>query len=156
MALDPRTASDGTGSDVRNMSHGRGGAGNMAKTSRRESSSNPRDLVTPTIKSALYTTGRGGTGNMARNDPQHPEIARAAQDVEAPPGAGRDHDGPKHFGRGGAANVTTEKSASPEEERERLIEAKGGATAAPTSHGQHEDVRGLGEKAKDLLGKIKK
>ncbi|KAL1624963.1 hypothetical protein SLS54_003688 [Diplodia seriata] len=132
--------------------------GNMAKTTRRESSSNPRDLVTPTIKSALYTTGRGGTGNMARNDPQHPEIARAAQDVEAPPSAVRDHEGPKHFGRGGAANVTTEKSASPEGERERLVEGKGvavGREGAGPGHGQ-EDVRGLGEKAKDLLGKIKK
>ncbi|EKG14796.1 hypothetical protein MPH_08071 [Macrophomina phaseolina MS6] len=120
----------------------------MAKTTRRDSSSNPRDLVTPTIKSALYTTGRGGSGNMARNDPERPELARAAQDVEAPPGAGRDHEGPKHFGRGGAANVMIgEAGGKKSGEEERLVQGK--------KEGQ-EDVRGLGEKAKDLLGKIKK
>lgn len=151
MALDPRIAADAD--DVRNMSHGRGGAGNMAKSTRRDSSSNPRDLVTPTIKSALYTTGRGGSGNMARNDPERPEIARAAQDVEAPPGAGREYDGPKHFGRGGAANVMSgEGGGKKSGEEERLVQGKkeGGGG------GQSEDVRGLGEKARDLLGKIKK
>ncbi|EOD45695.1 uncharacterized protein LTHEOB_2821 [Neofusicoccum parvum] len=125
----------------------------MAKTTRRDSSSKPGDLVTPTIKSALYTTGRGGSGNMARNDPEHPEIARAAQDVEAPPGAVRDHHeaGPKHFGRGGAANVIVDdgKERTGEEERERLV-VEGGKGK------EGEDVRGLGEKARDLLGKIKK
>ncbi|OJD32730.1 uncharacterized protein BKCO1_3600071 [Diplodia corticola] len=137
--------------------------GNITKSSRRESSSNPRDLVTPTIKSALYTTGRGGTGNMARNDPQHPEIARAAQDVEAPPTRPdhhHQHDGPKHFGRGGAANVTSEKGGGgPEEERERLVgvpAAVGGGGGGGRDVRDGEDVRGLGEKAKDLLGKIKK
>lgn len=84
---------------------------------------------------------------MARNDPAHPELARAAQDIEAPPGAGRDHEGPKHFGRGGAANVIVEDKKGAGEERERLVEGK---------EGNGEDVRGLGEKAKELLGKIKK
>ena len=73
----------------------------------------PKDLVTPTLKSEHYTTGRGGSGNMAKNDPARPEIARAAQDVEAP--AHREQDGPHHYGRGGAANIAVVS----EEERRR-------------------------------------
>jgi hypothetical protein len=46
---------------------GRGGAGNVGTAN--TSSSDSASLVTPTIKSATYTTGRGGTGNMAQNDP---------------------------------------------------------------------------------------
>jgi Protein of unknown function (DUF3602) len=42
------------------------------------------DLGTPTLKSKNYTTGRGGTGNMAVNDPERPELAREAQDVDVP------------------------------------------------------------------------
>ncbi|KAK8256038.1 hypothetical protein IWZ00DRAFT_498591 [Phyllosticta capitalensis] len=117
--------------------------------------SKPEDLVTPTIKSQLYTTGRGGSGNMAKNDPNHPEIARAAQDVEAP-AHHLEPEGNFHYGRGGAANVTkvtdekameakrhNEMRTSEELERERMVHG-----------GEKEDVRGLGEKAKDLLGKI--
>ncbi|KAJ6164982.1 hypothetical protein N7470_003654 [Penicillium chermesinum] len=66
----------------RNVSYGRGGAGNIA---RQTSSPAPSDLVTPTIKQEIYTTGRGGSGNMVQNDPKHPEIARESQDVESPP-----------------------------------------------------------------------
>jgi hypothetical protein len=40
---------------------------------------------------------------MAKNDPSRPELARAAQDVEAP--ALREPEGPHHYGRGGAANI---------------------------------------------------
>lgn len=40
--------------------------------------------TTPTLKSKTYTTGRGGSGNMAKNDPQNPEEARRAQDVDVP------------------------------------------------------------------------
>jgi hypothetical protein len=41
--------------------------------------------TTPTLKSATYTTGRGGSGNMAKLDPDHPDEARQAQDVDVPP-----------------------------------------------------------------------
>ena len=41
---------------------------------------------------------------MAQNDPQRPEVARAAQDVDAPTIA-PEPTGPKHYGRGGAANI---------------------------------------------------
>ena len=67
---------------------------------RRESFTNPKDFVTPTIKQDVYTTGRGGSGNMAKNDKERPEIARVAQDVEAPPPRGPA--GSYHVGRGGA------------------------------------------------------
>ncbi|KAE8151615.1 hypothetical protein BDV25DRAFT_89297 [Aspergillus avenaceus] len=94
---------------ARNVSHGRGGAGNIYTS---ESRTTPKDLVTPTIKQDIYSTGRGGTGNMAYNDPEHPEIARERQDVEAPPL--RVEDAPHHTGRGGAANAYV---PSPEEEK---------------------------------------
>ncbi|KAB8076932.1 hypothetical protein BDV29DRAFT_73148 [Aspergillus leporis] len=93
----------------RQVSHGRGGAGNIFSS---ESHTTPRDLVTPTIKQDVYTTGRGGQGNMVVNDPQHPEIARESQDVEAPPL--RVEEAPHHTGRGGAANAYI---PAPEEEK---------------------------------------
>jgi hypothetical protein len=40
---------------------------------------------------------------MARNDPKHPEIARAAQDVDMP--VHREDDAPHFYGRGGAGNL---------------------------------------------------
>ncbi|PHH73394.1 hypothetical protein CDD82_5492 [Ophiocordyceps australis] len=57
-------------------SHGRGGAGNMARSSPRPT---PAELETPTLKTAIVTTGRGGTGNMARNECPHQ--TRMWQDV---------------------------------------------------------------------------
>ncbi|KAA8643672.1 hypothetical protein EYZ11_003392 [Aspergillus tanneri] len=93
----------------RNVSHGRGGAGNIYSA---ETRTTPKDLVTPTIKQEVFTTGRGGSGNMMVNDPRHPEIARESQDVESPPL--RMEDAPHHIGRGGAANAYV---PSPEEER---------------------------------------
>jgi len=80
--------------------------GNMSKE--RSSSQGASELVTPTIKSDKYTTGRGGTGNIAKNDPNHPEIARASQDVNAPPP--REPDSLFHVGRGGAANYASPSS----------------------------------------------
>lgn len=115
-------------------------AGNIGKE-RRESFTNTQDLVTPTLKADHYTTGRGGTGNMAKNDPNHPEIARAAQDVEAP--APHDNDGPHHFGRGGAANI-----AKPNEES-RLAKDNN----QRSSQEQQRD-KGLVDKGKEFLGKI--
>jgi hypothetical protein len=61
-------------------SHGRGGAGNMAKASGSPKLT-PADLQTPTLKTAVVTTGRGGTGNMAKNT--DPIETRMRQDVEA-------------------------------------------------------------------------
>jgi|TARA_R110002003_G_scaffold97_38_gene8077 hypothetical protein len=78
--------------------------GNIAKNDPITSQPAPEDLVTPTLKGNNYTTGRGGTGNMAVNDPQRPELARAAQDVDAP-NVPVEPKGPTHYGRGGAANI---------------------------------------------------
>lgn len=50
------------------------------------------------MKSDHYTTGRGGTGNMAKFDPDRPEEARAAQDVDVPGIALSE--GPQLTGRG--------------------------------------------------------
>jgi len=127
-------------------SYGRGGAGNISAddpTTR----PTPSDLVTPTLKSDLYTTGRGGTGNMARNDPKHPELARAAQDVEAPahrePGPGL-----QHFGRGGAANVVTSGAGSPEE---KIVKTK---SNEKEGEGRKSEEKGPVDKAKGLLQKL--
>merc|ERR1711977_334646 len=60
------------------LSHGRGGAGNMSVSTK---DTEPINLETPTIKSEMYTTGRGGSGNMARNTDALE--ARRAQDVVA-------------------------------------------------------------------------
>ncbi|KAL3456507.1 hypothetical protein BJX64DRAFT_294056 [Aspergillus heterothallicus] len=106
---------------ARNISHGRGGAGNIYSS---ETRTTPQDLVTPTIKQEVYTTGRGGSGNMMHNDPDHPELARESQDVEAPPM--RFQEAPHHTGRGGAANQyipspEEEKKAREEEEQLRRV-----------------------------------
>ncbi|KAL8643571.1 MAG: hypothetical protein Q9210_007626 [Variospora velana] len=86
-------------------SHGRGGVGNIGPTV--NASAKPAALVTPTLKSPIYTTGRGGSGNMKCNDPKHPEVARRSQDVIVPPPAKRrmSGGGGGHTGRGGLANV---------------------------------------------------
>ncbi|KAJ5676029.1 hypothetical protein N7462_008926 [Penicillium macrosclerotiorum] len=101
----------------RNISYGRGGAGNIFP---QQNTTSPKDLVTPTIKQEVYTTGRGGSGNMVHNDPERPEIARESQDVESPPL--RAEQLPHHTGRGGAANAYI--PTAEEEERARKQEAE--------------------------------
>jgi len=108
-----------------NVSTGRGGAGKTNLRPLRTSNTSAyieignigkeppamdQDLATPTIKADTYTTGRGGSGNMAKNDPKHPEIARASQDVEPVPKTGRS--GSFHVGRGGAANIAKTENDS--------------------------------------------
>ncbi|KAL4907399.1 hypothetical protein BDW74DRAFT_176168 [Aspergillus multicolor] len=107
---------------ARNISHGRGGAGNIFSSEARKTT--PQDLVTPTIKQEVYTTGRGGSGNMVHNDPDRPELARESQDVEAPPM--RVQEAPHYTGRGGIANqyipsAEEEKKAREEEEQLRRV-----------------------------------
>jgi len=133
------------GSSARAFSHGRGGAGNIAKE--RRPSQGPSDLKkTPTIKASKYTTGRGGTGNMAIYDKARPEVARASQDVEGP--LPTKPESLYHVGRGGAGNskIPTEQD---------LIKGK--------EHNQRRSVdveRQLGEesrfkeKGRDLLEKV--
>jgi hypothetical protein len=104
----------------------------------------PEDLVTPTLKSNTFTTGRGGTGNMARNDPKHPEIARALQDVEGSPQP--EGQGPKHYGRGGAANIIGDG----QQEQRKSTEAK------PKSEEASHEEKGLLAKGKGLLNKLGK
>ncbi|SPO00943.1 uncharacterized protein DNG_03691 [Cephalotrichum gorgonifer] len=80
-------------------SYGRGGAGNISNVSQPSISYN--DLLTPTLKTSIFTTGRGGTGNMARNS--DPAEARKRQDVE--PVVRRPSTGVQYAGRGGAGNI---------------------------------------------------
>jgi hypothetical protein len=80
---------------------------------------------------------------MALNDPQHPELARAAQDVEAPSTKSE----PTHYGRGGAANIiekdgqrTSNDARRKSEDAKRQEAGKGGLLA----------------KGKELLNKLGK
>ncbi|KZZ91007.1 hypothetical protein AAP_03648 [Ascosphaera apis ARSEF 7405] len=87
----------------RQISYGRGGAGNIGSAKNAEHL-DEKDLETPTLKSDIYTTGRGGSGNMVHND--DPKVARMRQDVEAPPSllTNNEPDRKVLLGRGGAAN----------------------------------------------------
>ncbi|CRK29047.1 hypothetical protein HYQ45_015558 [Verticillium longisporum] len=89
------------------VSHGRGGAGNIANSSKFDKLTT-KDLQTPTLKSSVVTTGRGGTGNMLKND--DPYETRLRQDVEGAPR--RTSSGAAHYGRGGAANIFKEDNAA--------------------------------------------
>ncbi|PVH76908.1 hypothetical protein DL98DRAFT_279818 [Cadophora sp. DSE1049] len=147
------------------LSHGRGGAGNIGVSS---TDNEPVNLETPTIKSEMYTTGRGGSGNMAKNtDAQE---ARRAQDVVATPR--RESGNTTHVGRGGAANVFKPSAADmenakkdnakwesavgddrSEDGREGLV--PGGAGKGKNSDG--EKSKGLADRGKEwLMGKMGK
>jgi len=152
----PRHSTDDSLARVQ-MSHGRGGVGNIGldENGYKESA---EDLRIPTLKSPVYTTGRGGTGNMALNDPNHPEHARAAQDVEENP-LPRAASGEFHGGRGGAGNVLSssdieeEAKREEEEEKKRLTEKH---RPPPVDHSKI-DYRGWADRGKDLLfGRKKK
>jgi hypothetical protein len=86
---------------------------------------------------------------MAKNDPNHPEYAREAQDVDgAPP---RLSVGEFHTGRGGAANVghpTKEEIGAAKEER--LQWERENLAQQPVDHSKI-DYRGWADKGKDLL-----
>ncbi|KAI5307042.1 hypothetical protein KEM55_008427 [Ascosphaera atra] len=114
----------------RQISYGRGGAGNIAAAKNMERPQS-KDLETPTIKADVYTTGRGGSGNMVANN--DPKIARIRQDVEAPPSLtnGKEGDRKILLGRGGAANLYSPPQA--DEESNTLQKS---ATNASTAHAQ--------------------
>jgi len=108
----------------RQVSHGRGGAGNIGQSTGRTTT--PDDLKTPTIKQNFYTTGRGGTGNMMQNDRERPELARGSQDVEAPPQRSEEQ---VHFtGRGGVANAFI-PAAEEEKKNQHQMTGAGRATS---------------------------
>jgi len=92
---------------------------------------------------------------MAVNDPSHPELARAAQDVEEPRRPSSSSDS-FHGGRGGAGNVVHSTDSDPEkfrlEEEERQRLAGEIAKPEPIDHTQI-DYRGWADKGKDFLRK---
>lgn len=83
---------------------------------------------------------------MARNDPEHPEIARAAQDVEGAPKT--EPQGPKHYGRGGAANVIDDEATTTQHKTDDHNNNNNNNNAAA--------AKGLIGKGKDLLNKLGK
>lgn len=157
MAAVPRPLADqqrrsSSASRRANLSHGRGGAGNIGL--------NPTDLErpsleTPTLKGEVYTTGRGGSGNMAKNN--DPEAARRAQDVVGAPR--RESTNSTHVGRGGAANVfhpTAEEVARAREDNARWESAVGDGDSVDSERREEtarrkQGERGLAEKGKEWL-----
>ncbi|KAL2421220.1 hypothetical protein ABEF95_006579 [Exophiala dermatitidis] len=128
------------------ITYGRGGAGNV--TTRNDQSPVFEPESTPTLKSKKYTTGRGGAGNMAKNDFDHPEEARRAQDVDVPgitlP------EGSFHTGRGGLANTykpTDEELQAAKSHNEKVRREsfhRGGSQDRGT-------IRALADKAKEAV-----
>ncbi|KAI1333350.1 hypothetical protein F5Y16DRAFT_393747 [Xylariaceae sp. FL0255] len=123
-------------------STGRGGAGNIADTSKSPRIT-PSDLETPTLKTPIVTTGRGGSGNMAQN--VDPAETRARQDVG--PVERRPSRGAMHVGRGGAANIARPPSASLDES------ATDDSALSKKRAIEKTDERGLAAKAKDFFKK---
>jgi hypothetical protein len=118
--------------------------GNIAKDDPTANYPKPEDLVTPTLKTNTFTTGRGGTGNMAQYDPQHPELARAAQDVDTP-ATHPEPTGPTHYGRGGAANIIGNDA-----------QRKSGDVKRTSGDAKREEGGGLLAKGKEFLNKLGK
>ncbi|KAK5064258.1 hypothetical protein LTR84_000091 [Exophiala bonariae] len=125
--------------------YGRGGAGNVTT---KDKVGSPKTETTPTLKSKIYTTGRGGTGNMARNDPQNPEEARRAQDVDVPGLTLPEHS--HHTGRGGAANTYTPSELEQREARANNEKVRSESFRRSGSKERH-GIRALADKAKDAV-----
>ncbi|EPS44522.1 hypothetical protein H072_1505 [Dactylellina haptotyla CBS 200.50] len=146
-ALPPRQSNDGSSrfsQELENQrSTGRGGAGNFSNDPETED----EDFATPPIKSPVYTSGRGGTGNMQNNDFEHPEYARAAQDVEMV--ARRPSTSDYHGGRSGAGNVfsPSEEEYLAAEDYEKRVKYD---RSIQVDHSRH-DYRGWADKGKDFL-----
>ena len=80
---------------------------------------------------------------MASNDLSNPNVARAAQDLDAPASAFKEPESHVHVGRGGAANVA---KLSEEEAK-----ANRGRNQDRAAAGKGEEKTMLG-KAKDVMG----
>lgn len=84
---------------------------------------------------------------MAQNDPERPEVARAAQDVDGPATVSEPK-GPTHYGRGGAANII-----------EKDGQRKSGDVKRKSEEVKREEGNGKGglvAKGKELLNKLGK
>lgn len=148
------------GGDARNTSHGRGGAGNISSNA--NTGVDASELSTPTIKSQNYTTGRGGSGashrsqaprmhartqkltfpgNMVPNE--NPNVARAAQDVDAPAHHEKAPTGTYHWGRGGEGNKMTLGNGE---------ETKRSSSKDPAGEKRRGSFQGALDKGRDLLG----
>jgi hypothetical protein len=85
---------------------------------------------------------------MATNDPQRPEVARAAQDVEGPAKVSEPK-GAIHYGRGGAANIIENNG-----ETRKSGDAKRKSIEVKPDEGNGKG--GLMTKGKDFLNKLGK
>jgi len=86
---------------------------------------------------------------MALNDPNHPDYARAAQDVELP--IPRPPSTDFHGGRGGAGNVYHPDEEEAMAAKAREEEAKNTKARPPPVDHSKIDYRGWADKGKDLL-----
>ena len=85
---------------------------------------------------------------MARNDPERPDLARAAQDVDHTP---QEPLGPKHYGRGGAANII-----GPDGQPRKSTELKRISTGASARRDSNNNGQGILAKGKEFLNKLAK
>jgi hypothetical protein len=85
---------------------------------------------------------------MTKNDPQHPELARLAQDVDSTPHLHPEPQGPKHYGRGGAANIINDGQPAGVQRKSAEAKRKGEEAKA--------EEKGLLAKGKDFLNKLGK
>ncbi|QRG37921.1 hypothetical protein FDK38_002308 [Candidozyma auris] len=132
-------------------STGRGGAGNMKRSSSIPSPKLvPQGSNTPAITQNKFTTGRGGYGNMVENE--DPELTRKLQDVDGK--KTKDEDlhavsSTKSFsvGRGGFGNVVSADNSSGSGSNSNNL-----YTVVSQGSKHHEKKKGLMQKVKGLFG----
>ncbi|KAI5867085.1 hypothetical protein GGS23DRAFT_593816 [Durotheca rogersii] len=135
------------------VSHGRGGAGNI----------NPDDTKyvdgeivrlgqVGSHGDGAFSTGRGGAANIADvSTPASP--TRADREVIPAEATRVSQDGDYHVGRGGAANIhlAAEHQKSPQEAKEAAAAATSTATTAPTTASNAPSNQGLADKLKHKI-----
>ena len=102
---------------------------------------------------------------MAKNDKERPEVARAAQDVEAP--RPKEQQGGFHIGRGGAGmfvyfgkrlgretDMNSIANVAKAEADNTGTSTAGQPTEQGDENGARRNTQGLADKGKELLGKI--
>ncbi|ESZ98254.1 hypothetical protein SBOR_1350 [Sclerotinia borealis F-4128] len=153
-----------------NLSHGRGGAGNIGTSPH---DSEPLTLNTPTLKGEIYTTGRGGSGNMTKNtDPEHKmSLGRSNHKTQSqlesqamPNSNPKSSSNPRrespssssHVGRGGAANVFNPSEADIAAARkdgkwDDAVSDEDEPDYSKHDSSKHETEKGLADKGKAWL-----
>ncbi|KAI1820353.1 hypothetical protein F4861DRAFT_523432 [Xylaria intraflava] len=117
---------------AREVSHGRGGAGNInPDTTEYVDGEIVRQGQVGTHGDGAYSTGRGGSANIADKD--IPPAPRADKDFVPEAALRPSVDGDFHTGRGGVANVV--RAPEPEPAKGHSGGARGAARTPPPNQG---------------------